>query len=308
MTSARPSFPTIIDASMLSAFRACPRKFAYEYLDHWRYKGRSVHLHAGAAFAAGLEAARLAYYVEGKHPDDSISAGLATLARHYGDFDCPPTSAKSCERMLGALEYYFHSYQLGSDRAIPVSLPSGQRGIEFSFCEPLPFIHPESGEPLLYSGRFDMLVDYDGMRLGEDDKTTSALGASWPQQWDLRSQFTGYAWGSARAGLPLDGFLVRGIAIRKTGYDTLQAITYRPQWQIDRWFEQVRRDIARMLDLWARGVWDYNLGDECTAFGGCMFRNVCLTVDPTAILSAQYERRRWDPAARTETLIIEEGA
>lgn len=299
----RPPFPSILDATLITTFRACPTKFRLEHLEHWKYRGRSVHLHAGAAFAAGLEAARLAYFRDHLHPDDAIAAGLAALASAYGDFECPATSAKSCERMLGALEYYFSAYGLGSDPAVPISLPSGDLGVEFSFIEPLPITHPETGDPLLYSGRFDMLVDYQGMRLGEDDKTTTALGASWAGQWDLRSQFTGYCWGAKMVGLPLDGFLVRGIAIRKTGYDTLQAITYRPQWQIDRWLEQTCRDVRRAIEAWRSGVWDYNLAEECNGYGGCLFRNVCLTSDPTAILAAQYERRSWNPATRTETLI-----
>lgn len=304
----RPPFPSVIDSSLMAAFRSCPRKAELEFVQHWKPRNQSVHLHAGAAYASGLEAARRAYYIEGHSPDDAIAAGLQALLTHYGDFECPEDSPKSASRMAGALEYYFSAYPLGEDKAVPMSLPGGKSGIEFNFLEPLDILHPVTGDPLLYSGRMDMMCDYEGMKLGEDDKTTSQLGASWPRQWDLRSQFTGYVWGAGRAGIKLDGFLVRGVSILKTKYDTLQAITYRPQWQIERWYEQLLRDLKRMMAAWEEGYYDYNLDHACAEYGGCPFKSICQMRDPTPLLQQQFERRRWDPVARTETLLEEDFA
>lgn len=299
----RPSFPAVIDSSFLASFRSCPQKARLEFLDHWKPREPSVHLLAGAAFARGLEVAREAFYVRGLAPDSAVALGLGALMEHYGDFECPADSAKSLERMCGALEFYFERYPLGQDRAVPMTLPGGKRGIEFSFLEPLDFEHPETGEPLLYSGRFDMIVDYDNLALGEDDKTASQLGASWPRQWDLRSQFTAYVWGAKQAGIKLDGFLVRGVSILKTKYDTLEAITYRPQWMVDRWYEQVLRDLARLRDQWESGIFDFNLDHACAEYGGCPFRGVCQMQRPEILLQQQFERRKWDPVTRTETVL-----
>ena len=197
--------------------------------------------------------------------------------------------------MCAALEYYFDCYPLGSDRAVPITLPEGKRGIELSFAEPIDIAHPVTGDPLIYCGRLDQVVDYEGLRLGEDDKTTGSLGASWALQWDLRSQFTGYCWGMQQMGLKLDGFLIRGIAILKTKFNHEQAITYRPQWMIDRWYEQLLRDVKRMIQMWESGQFDYNLDHACTEYGGCGLRNVCLTREPSQLLSLQFERKEWQP-------------
>ena len=301
----RPPFPTTLDSTIMAAFKSCPRKSYLEYVEHWKLRDQSVHLHAGGAYAAGMEAARRAFYIEGQSPDDSVAQGLYTLLEFYGDFECPPDSAKSAERTAGALEFYFSRYPLGEDLAIPLSLPGGKSGIEFNFLEPLDLHHPETGDPLLYSGRMDMMCSYEGMKLGEDDKTASQLGASWPRQWDLRSQFTGYVWGAARAGIKLDGFLVRGVSILKTKYDTLQAITYRPQWMLDRWYDQLLRDIRRMIQAWESDYWDFNLDHACAEYGGCPFRGVCQMREPEALLAQQFEQRRWDPVLRTETVLGE---
>ena len=299
----RVPFPSTLDSTIMAAFKSCPRKAYLEFMEHWKLKDQSVHLHAGAAYASGMEAARAAFYIEGKSADDSVAIGIQEVLRAYGDFECPPESAKSLERTAGALEFYFSHYRLGEDKAIPMVLPGGKTGIEFNFLEPLEILHPETGDPILYSGRMDMMCDFEGMKLGEDDKTASQLGASWPRQWDLRSQFTGYVWGAGRAGIKLDGFLVRGVSILKTKYDTLQAITYRPNWQIDRWYEQLMRDIKRMIASWEEEYLDFNLDHACAEYGGCPFRSVCQMRDPASLLVQQFEQRRWDPVARTETLL-----
>jgi len=299
----RPPFPEVIDSSLIAAFRSCPQKAFLEFFEHWKLRDPSVHLHAGAAFARGLEVARTAFYTEGRSPADSVALGLRALIEAYGEFECPADSAKSLERMAGALEFYFERYPLGQDQAIPMSLPGGKRGIEFSFLEPIEILHPTTGNPILYSGRFDMIVNYQNLALGEDDKTASQLGASWPRQWDLRSQFTAYTWGAKQAGIKLDGFLVRGVSILKTKYDTLETITYRPEWQIQRWYAQMLRDVRRMIASWESGIWDFNLDHACAEYGGCPFRGVCQLVRPEHLLRQQFERRVWDPVRRVETLV-----
>jgi hypothetical protein len=146
----------------------------------------------------------------------------------------------------------------------------------------------------------DGVMDYAGSLYGLDDKTTSSLGASWSKQWDLRGQFTGYCWGAQQAGIPLSGFLVRGLSILKTKYDTQQALTYRPPWMIARWYQQLLRDIERMKVCWEAGYWDYALDEACNAYGGCEFKRVCLSADPQQWLETEFTRRRWDPVKREE--------
>ncbi len=299
----RPPFPTVLDSTLIATFRSCPRKFELEYLNHYKPKMASVHLHAGGAFAKGLEVARKAFFVEGQSSSDAQAAGLSALFSAYGNFECPADSAKSAERMAGAFEYYFSEYPMETDAAVPITLPSGARGIEFSFAEPIDATNPETGDPLIYCGRMDAVVNFAGGVFGLDDKTSSQLGASWSKQWDLRSQFTGYTWAMARAGMAPQGFLVRGISILKTKYDTQQAVTYRPQWMLDRWYEQLLRDIKRMKECWESGMWDYNLDHACTEFGQCLFRQVCLSQDPEPWLAGGFERRVWNPLQRTEETI-----
>ena len=302
----RPMFPHTVDSTLIAAFRSCPQKFYRSYIEHWKPNAKSVHLVAGGAFAAGIEDARDYFYVQGKSAAEAEAAGLASLIKHYGDFECPADSAKSLERMIGALEFYFHNYPLGNDGAEPITLANGKRGIEFSFAEPLPIAHPVTGDPILYTGRSDMVATRHATGVWNyDEKTTSALGATWGRAWELRSQFTGYNWALVKQGIKPAGTIVRGVSILKTKYDTMEVATHRSQYEIDLWEKQTVRDVARMIECWREGYWDYNIDNSCTEYGGCTFQSVCKSPNPDEWLPAQWVQRVWDPLERTEISVAE---
>lgn len=325
-------FPEIFDSSMIATRKACAEKFRLEYINHWKPKASSVHLHAGGAFAKALEVARKAFYTgeiigfvprakgvtddpkdkgtwtsiqrEPQDAETSIALGLQALLAYYGDFDCPSDSAKSAERMCGALEFYFDNYPLDHDDGYPIILPGNKRAIEYSFAHPLPIPHPVTGNPLLYVGRMDAIIQYAGSRYVDDEKTTTQLGASWPRQWDLRSQFTGYCWGAREAGIQVDGAIVRGVSILKTKYDTAQSINYRPDWQIDRWYGELLEWLEDIIRDWKRlgpnKFWRHNLDHSCAEYGGCAFREACLSMDKQPWLETAFEHRVWNPLLREE--------
>lgn len=297
----RPPFPLVWDNTMRSSFISCPRKFAWEFLEHWKPAAPSVHLHAGAAWAKGLEVCRKTFYVDKLSAEDSEAAGLQALLEAYGSFECPADSAKSRERLAEAFVFYFQQYPLASDPAQPYVGRTGPM-IEFSFCLPLSdtLLHPETGDPILFAGRADMVATFAGAVTIYDDKTTSQLGASWAGQWDMREQFTGYAWAASHFGIPAQQVLVRGIGILKTKLTTQQAISYRAEWRLDQWHTQIQRDIRRAISLWEEGYWDYNGADACSAYGGCIFKQPCQSTNPEPWLSTYFVRRRWDPVSRTE--------
>ena len=304
----KPHFPPAIDSTLLASFRSCPQKAFRQYIEHWKPAAESVHLVAGGAFADGMEAARRAFYEDSLPAPDAVALGLQVLIKRYGDFECPPDSTKSLERTCGAFEFYFDNYPLGEDHAIPVKFPNGKSGIEFSFACPLPIAHPVSGDPLLYTGRSDMIADAYGGTYVYDEKTTTSLGPSWAKQWDLRSQFTGYCWAAEQFGLKPSGVVVRGVSILKTKYDTQQVITYRSDYEIQRWLIQTCRDIERMIECWREGYWDFDLDHACSEYGGCAFQQVCKSSDPEVWLKSYFVPRVWNPLLREEQTLEEYNA
>lgn len=293
-------FPLYIDSSMRAAFAACPQKFAYSHIEHLAAKHLSEHLHFGKVLAAGVETARRGYYDLGMVPEEALEEGRLKILEDWQEYQ-PKWSwqgspnAKTLDGAIAAIEAYFSAWPLDTDYLIPYK-EAGRSAIEFSFAFPLPVNHPETGEPILYVGRFDMLAMNRQMKalFGLDEKTTGGIGPTWPKQWSLRSQFTGYCCAARHYDFPVAGMVVRGIAVLKTQIKTVEAITYRPEWTINRWLRQLCQDIERMKEQWKSGDWDMSLDGACSHYGGCPFMPLCEAPNPKP-WKKDYIKYKWNP-------------
>lgn len=280
MHTPRPLFPSVISNSIRSTFKSCHRECYNKYFLKRIPVIPSIHLHAGGAFAKGMEATRKAFFIGGQDSTTAILKGVSTLMDFYGEFPNDDTTIKTAERMAGALQYYFTVFPLETDFIKPHIGADSKPMIETSFAIPLPVRHPESGDPLLYAGRFDMVGDNAGSIFIVDEKTTSQLGPTWGKRYDNSGQFTGYVYAMQQYGLPIGGIMIRGIAILKTQYNRAQHIMYRPQHVIDRWYDQLLKDVHEMIRCWESGHWDYDFADACSSFGGCDFIETCVMQEP----------------------------
>lgn len=297
-------FPTVIDNSMREAFTACPTRFWRSYVQSLTMSHISVHLHAGAAYAKGLEVMRRSFYQEGKDELTALADGAEALIHAYGDYIPPDGSPKTCERMVGALEYFASTFPLADDWVKPY-MAGGEAALEFTFGIPLPIDHPDTGEQLIYAGRFDMLGVKQGTDLVVyDDKTASQLGAQWSKKWHINSQFSGYAWAAQQYGFDIKAVVVRGVSILKEKYGHAEVITYRPQWMIERWYAQLLVEIRRMVEMYKHMqanpehpyiAWPLAQADACSAYGGCMFTDLCDKSNPESWIETQFSVRKYDP-------------
>lgn len=299
MTPPRLPFPAWIDNSALSSFKKCPTDWYWSNLRLLELKGGSLHLLTGGAFAAGLEAARRAFYEQGLSSEESVALGLHALILFYGDFEAPPDHVKSFPNLCFALLDYFLQYPLDSDGFTPIELSPARRAIEFTFSIPLPINNPDTGEPLLYSGRFDALGTWREALFGLDDKTATQLGSSWSKNWILDSQFTGYTWAVREFGLAPAGFLVRGLSFLKSGFGHAQAIVYRPEWQVSRWYESMLHTVRCMIAYHQEGFFPLTLDKHaCNSYGGCAFHQLCESQNPEAWVASNYAPRVWNPLVK----------
>ena len=298
-----PILPPYVDSTMMSAFRSCPRKFYNEFILGLRPSGISIDLHAGGVFAHCLEIVRKEIYLNGRTLPESLLRANAAFEIAWGDFVIPEhkKTNKRPDRVWAAVESYFETYVPSFDHIQPY-FSDGKPTFEFTFAIPLDFpgfpLHPVSGEPFLYSGRFDMLGEYLGLPIVEDDKTSgSGHYANWSEKWDLRSQFIGYTWACQQLGIPVSSVAVRGIGIQITQIAHAEAIKPYSDTLRDRWFEQLRRDLNRLVNCWNEGYFDYDFGESCTSFGNCMFTQPCQSSDPEPWLKT-FEVRRWNPTLK----------
>jgi hypothetical protein len=274
----------------------------------------SVDLHAGGCFASAIENVGRLVWEDGLPLDTAKLRAFALFMDQWGDFVPLKDTPKSRERVWEAVEQYFLMWPPASDHVQPYLL-DGKPSFEFTFGIPLfpackypqsdaevrvegakwP-LHP-SGQPFIYCGRFDLLGQLGQKIVVRDEKTTTSIGASWADQWTLRSQFMGYLWALQQSGITADTVVVRGVGILKTKITLVEAIKTYPQSRIDRWLEQVRRDLWRIRRSWDEGYWDYNFADECSKYGGCSFRDLCASDNPERWYDS-FTVRRWNPLVK----------
>lgn len=294
----RADFPDTVDSTMRGAWSSCEKKFHYEFIHQIAPQGVNRDLHAGGCFAAGMCATRRAYYELHKDSDLAIGYGIVAIIKEWGTVDDFDDYVKSFNRVVFALLYYFEQYPLETDIIRPLEISPGKFAIEVSFALPMEIKHPTTGNPILYSGRFDMIGVRDGILFVVDEKTTKQLGPTWSNNWTLRSQFTGYVHGAKSYGHQVAGAIIRGVSFLKGGNETQQAIIYRPDWQIQRWWDQLHRDVEGMIKAWLSGIYDYNLDTACNYYGGCPFMRLCDSANPEAFIDLYYQERKWDPLHR----------
>lgn len=285
--------PLAIDSSMLSAFRACPRKFYYNYVLHKVPSGESVHLIAGGAIAAALNASREAQFKsETKLPhDELIAPGVSAFIKHWGDYEAPENHAKSFVNTLEAFDSYMREFHPFDD---PVQ-PLNTNAAEFSFAIPLnPNLPHPSGDSFIFCGRFDLLGRFGDIPIVLDEKTTGAFGTYWLQSWDLRGQFIGYVWACRQMGYPVSDAMVRGIAIQKTQTQFMPCPIRYSDHIILRWEQELYLTLQRMIWCWTHDEWSYNFADSCSSYGGCPYKDVCLAKNQDAFIS-MLKDHTWSP-------------
>lgn len=296
--------PEVVDNTKLSAYAKCPKQFYWAHLQGLQPGKKSIHLHAGASFATCMEKFRESFYGQENTGDYDVAVreGLYALIRSYGideARDNDPAwlaSAKSWEGMACAYLHTVAYWDPRQDLLKPVIDENGKPTVECSFAIPLEIDNPSTNQPYLFHGRYDMLGSYGGSLFIEDDKTASQLGASWSGQWDLRSQFTGYCKGAQAFGVGVAGAIIRGTAILKTKVTHAEAIVYRPDFLIENWERDVEHLLKEMNKSFAENNWPTlgTFNEQCNAYGGCDYKQLCSSPDPEAWLS-NYHRQFWDP-------------
>jgi hypothetical protein len=303
--STHGTFPLVWDNTMRSSFVDCPRLFFYRFVHGLVPNAKSVHLVAGEAFAKGIEVFRRNVYENGTSVDHAVAEGLRELIRVYGDFECPPDSAKNVVRLMEALRDYSIIYSPTFERFPPVMF-GGKAAVEFNFAWPIEeVLHPVTQEPLIYCGRFDALVqqrEVDEQMWICDEKTTKGIGPKWANQWKLRSQFMGYAWGSRKYNYPVVGAVVRGIAVLKGEIKHAQSLIDLPSWKIEMWYAQLVRDLQRAIRCWEENHFDYNFASHCSSYSGCAYMNLCNTPQPENWIANDFKVEPWSPLSFHETL------
>lgn len=291
------SLPQVIDATMRRTFASCQRKMFWEFVNNLATSETSVHLHFGGAVARGIET----LYRESYFGDEKLALPRAIwdALAYWGDFVPQKETYKTKTRIQDVLTEYKLRYSPPNDYIAPNK--NFANPFEYTFAIPLTKeafgldfpLHP-SGDPFIYAGRFDMVGEHAGLLRIRDDKTTSALGASWAKQWILRDQLIGYVACMQILGFDVDTVELRGIALLKSEIKFQEAVCSYASHVVSRWKEQLARDVAALVRAFESGIWNYDFGEACAAYGGCPYLDLCRVKDPESYFST-FAQRNWNP-------------
>lgn len=306
----KPAFPEAIDNTMRKLLVKCEMAAHYRFEMGLQPIGENrVDLVAGKAFAKGVETARMAYYRDGLAQEAAINAGVQAVFHSYGGYIPPDKSNKTAARMAGALGFYFNDHPLPTEELKPFRFPNGKWSVELSFAHDIGIGHPDTGANLKYCGNFDMLaLDGQGQAWVVDEKTTSQMGDKWDNQWPLDSQMTGYCWGARKLldevgmkSTPIAGVIINGVAIRLRDYETRRLTLYRQDWEIERWYKQMIRDVNSWKEAYLLGQHDQALDHACAYYlNPCEFSPLCRSRNPERQIEGSYIVKFWNPLKRDD--------
>lgn len=303
-------FPHAIDNTMRKQLVKCEKSAHYRFELGLQPAGElKVDLHAGKAFASGMEALRRAYYCRVDSPEIALSKGIEAVHTTYGSYVAPDKSNKTAARMAGALAFMMAEQPIQDDKLMPIRFLDGSYAIEVQFAEPFGINHPVTNDPLMYVGRFDMLgLDDEGRAWVVDEKTTSQMGDKWANQFFMDSQVTSYCWGArllldrnGMTNIPIAGAYINGIAIRLRDYEYQRLPVFREQWEIERWYAQMVRDVQNWKSAFR--LQDHNMAlDHACAFynNPCEFQPLCKSRNPERLIDGSYIVKRWNPITRED--------
>lgn len=303
------------------ATAGCPQKFFLEYVLKLSIMGISPDLHAGGAFADAIHHTRVALYRDNLPLSEALAVGTYKFAQFWGDYEPPENHPKDFVTTINALYAYFVEYPPATDEVQPYRKADGAPAVEFSFALPTRVPHPETGNPIIYGGRADMIGKRGSLLVIVDEKTTKAISPSTMKAWRMRGQFLGYCKAAQEHGFDINTACVRNVALQKTQYKFLEIFEQYPQWQIDLWWEETQRKIEFLAGLYAGikerireyregadvGVlfpayrmFPYSFGDLCTQFGGCGMMSQCTNSEPWNWLD-DFAVRLWNPLDKDPT-------
>jgi len=281
---------------------ACPQRYKYEILDG--YEPRNPNVAIALAFGILLHAGIEAYHrarAAGLDFDSAVISALRAVIEK-DDFRRPgeplwnllPVEADILEmkaadaedpeadgidlrnskirtryHLCRALVWYFDNYRQDALRV--VSLSDGTAAVEHSFRVPIGE-HLSDGTPLLLSGHYDKLVDFNDQLFITDVKSTKSITAQWKQGWDLSHQMTGYTLGG-KIGLerPVQGVFIDAVCLQVGGVQFGRFVTARSESQL-REYVRLLKYTADQAEMWfTTGYYPQNTA----ACMFCQFKEVC---------------------------------
>jgi hypothetical protein len=304
MSAFSPTLPAMqirVDATSLSEFKLCPRRYQLRIIEGWRPLGPAPDLQFGLWYHAALELfdRRRA---EGAPFDEALDSVLEWLLKTTWMRGRPwyGTPYKNRFTLIRGVMAYLDRF--GRDDPLrTLILRNGKPAVELSFEFDSGYA-TRDGEPITLCGHMDRIVDFAGGRYVLDRKTTKGtLGPWWAAQWAPHNQFSLYIlaaklmWGIAVRGLIVDGMRVAA------GFEEFRRVQLaQTAEQGDEWLGGLGWWLKEMEKCARQGAWPMADSAACGVYGGCPFRSVCAATPGVrdSLLRTEFVKEPWDPTIK----------
>ena len=277
----------IWDNSTIDLFLKCRKKYEYRHVMDLEAKTVSPALEFGKAIHLGLEA----YYTHQRSLDEAVRAFATCYSDREGD------ELRTVENGVKLLTTYAEVYKHESLEIL---------GLEQGFAVPVP--HPDKpGHSIIYGGKLDGLVKWDGAVYVLEHKTTSALNYSYFEQFRPNQQLDGYVYGArALTGLPIAGVLVNALEpwkeVKRVTDKTKRPEDHFARAPIQRSeieLEDFARDVNEIVGEILKCEQDnryYKTRSACRDFNyNCVYKDLCLYGPDERFIKANYNVKKWEP-------------
>ena len=281
------------DATSLTLFSECPRKYFYRQVCGWNRKGKNPHLFFGEIYADALNTYYKSTLSDMTHDESLIVAVKLALERTW--INGKPWESdhrfKNRHNLIRTIIWYVDNFR---DVAVEIlRMPDGKPATEQSFRFEL-----DGEDSPLWCGHMDQIVKYGGLTWVMDQKTTGgSLGPHYFRQWELSGQMSGYAFaGKVVFNMPVAGVIIDAVQIA-VGFSRFErAFTSRTEDQLEEWHEETIRAISRARQAFQERRFDRNT-TACNNYGGCPYISVCSHERHVRdrYLESDFDKEHWNP-------------
>lgn len=293
------------DATSISNFETCPRKYYLSQIRGLSTHEKSFHLTFGGHYATALETFHKKV-AEGMSFDDAqVFVIHQTLfdtweGREFDEEGNENPEAgkpwesgdtkKNRDNLIRTIIWYLEQHK--NDSMPTVILPDGRAAVEYSFTV-------ELSSEIVYCGHIDRLVEYSGGKYVQDQKTTGgALAANYFNNFTPDIQMSGYTYaGKIIFDLPISGVVIDAAQIAVGFTRFARGFVHRSPASLEEWREMSLATIADAKRANETGLYPMRR-TSCGMYGGCEFRQYCSTLPslrPNYIAGNLKRRPRWDP-------------
>lgn len=279
----------IVDFTSLSLYATCPMKYKLRIADDIVLIVTKAPLSYGGAWHKAM-----ASWFEFFDVDKAIKA----FTDNYKDI--PEDDLRTTDRAIGLMREYAKLHEKE-----PFTVIYNER----SFVKQVGVIeyrrYAANGEwflerePIIYSGRFDKIIKWGTRIHVMEHKTTSRMGATYPNQFRLNMQVDGYHMLCEELMDSCNGVFIDAVRIAKTKPKPPQTNFFR--FMANRSKAQLEAGEANIVKV-AKAAWlackennFYQDKGSCMDYGGCDYRDLCDNNFDERVMRMRYKKSHWNP-------------